>query len=439
MLDFRRYREMDGAAALADHLAGLPDPAPGRQAVRIGFSHLTSAFRRGHHLRLALSVFQPLVENREGGLFPLPDGDLVIAATGLSDAQWSRALLRLESWLHEAEIVAPEDLILWVDLAETDRTEAARLLGAAPTAADPDDAPPVAPADGTTATPPRGQEATPPRGEETIRHRAPETVAVEAGATDGPQDGATGAPQDGASNRPRPLDATGLNRLLDRLPELDPLSVLARRPVCAVTGGAPPQLAFLWVGTDLAAAAAALDPTVSIDGAGWLARAFADRADERLLTALTAHPPARPAALSLGLSVLLGDAFEAFDSALAAAGAPRPVLVVPKADIFADTAAWFAARDLLRGQGYKLAIGGLTRTALPLVDRRALGADLLFLAADSGLEETDPEDASRLADAVREAGTARVVLTGVDRPRLRDAGSAIGIALMAGRAIRPSG
>lgn len=414
MLDFRRYREMDGPAALAAYLAGLPTPAPGRRAVRIALSRLAAAFRRGHHQRLALSVFQPLVENREGGLFPLPDGDLVVAAAGLSDGQWSRALLRLESWLHEAEVADPDSLIHWVDLESMPAAEAARLLGA--------ETPAQAPY-------PEGEPDTQP---DAIDERPERSV---------PRDPDGEADRKGhgeAADRPT-LDPPGLNRLLDRLDALDPLSVLARRPVCAVTGDAPPHPAFLWIGVDLSAAARRLDPEISIDGAGWLARAFADRTDEKLLASLAGHPPKRPAALSLGLSALLGDAFERFDAALADAGAVRPVLVVPKADIFADTAAWFAARDLLRRQGYKLAIGGLTRFALPLVDRDALGADLLFLAADSGLIDPDPAAAAPLADAIRRAGTARVVLTGVDRDPLRQAGSALGIALMCGKAIRPAG
>lgn len=385
MLDIRRYRSLDGDAALSAYLSGLPNTAPGRMAVRLSLSRLSTSFRRNHHLRMALAVFEPLLENREGGLFPLASGDLVIAAAGLSDSQWSRALLRLEGWLQEAELDGREgDLVTWYDLDSADRSAL--------------------------------KDGTPPDGFV--------------------QDTAPTEPEPDTPVRPSlPLDATVLGRLLDRLPELDPLTVLRRQPVCAVTRGHEPKTAFVWVRVDPTAAAEALEPGTDLSSNRWLARSFTDQLEDRLLEALTGKPPTRPAALSLGLKAVLSERFAAFDAALG--DLPRPVLILPKLDVFADTAGWLTACDLARAAGYRLSIGGLTREALPLVDRAALGADLLWLAADSGLGATDATETDRLATAITKAGTARVILTGVDRPSLRKAGHALGISLMVGDAIRP--
>ena len=87
--------QMNQEAALFDYVARLQKHKSGRRAVHIRLSNLRPYNRRDHHLRIATSSFDRLVDDFEGGIFRLFNDDLVVICNGATIADMDEVILHL--------------------------------------------------------------------------------------------------------------------------------------------------------------------------------------------------------------------------------------------------------------------------------------------------------------------------------------------------------
>ena len=104
-------------------------------------------------------------------------------------------------------------------------------------------------------------------------------------------------------------------------------------------------------------------------------------------------------------------------------------------DIFADVSEFFFARDYLSEKGYRLCVDGVTHHSLPLVDRKALGTDLVKVLWSPAFIDESPDEGKRekVQQAIDRCGKSRVVLARCDSPEAVRFGHQLGITMFQGR------
>jgi hypothetical protein len=106
------------------------------------------------------------------------------------------------------------------------------------------------------------------------------------------------------------------------------------------------------------------------------------------------------------------------------------VLELQLIDIYSDVANYMFAQDFVRERGYRICVCGVTHQSLPLIDRQALGADLIKLAWLPELSDgTSDETRSALAKQVERAGSSRVLLARCDAPAAIQLGQSMGVSM----------
>jgi hypothetical protein len=110
------------------------------------------------------------------------------------------------------------------------------------------------------------------------------------------------------------------------------------------------------------------------------------------------------------------------------------VIELQIADVFADMAAFLMAKDTAQKLGYRVCLDGVTDLSFAHIDRQKLGFDLIKLIwnADSETDIGSPNNRA-LADAIRQCGNNRVILTRCDNKQAVQYGQALGLALFQGR------
>ena len=137
--------------------------------------------------------------------------------------------------------------------------------------------------------------------------------------------------------------------------------------------------------------------------------------------------------MNLNVGTLLSRKFAEFDTSLRTGGRGTIVIELQLIDIYSDVANYMFARDFVREHGYRLCIDGVTHQSLPLVDRQALGADLVKLAwlpeLSDGVSDKTRENLNKQVERV---GPSRVILARCDAPNAI-LGQSMGISMYQGR------
>jgi c-di-GMP-related signal transduction protein len=141
-----------------------------------------------------------------------------------------------------------------------------------------------------------------------------------------------------------------------------------------------------------------------------------------------------PISLNLNIPTLLSSRFSEFDAAIKPSSKVSVVIELQIADVFADMAAFLLAKDTVQKLGYRVCLDGVSELSLPQIDRTRLGFDLIKLIwnSDSEQDATSPKNL-KLAEAVRQCGNNRVILTRCDTKQAVEYGQALGITLFQGR------
>jgi hypothetical protein len=217
---------------------------------------------------------------------------------------------------------------------------------------------------------------------------------------------------------PKPLDATSLALLLERLGMID-ASPFVRRQSAISLGGPQGQAQgqaevifqeFFISLTDLQRAVA---PDLNLQSNRWIFQHLSTTLDQRLLAAMrTLQLAAMPPSLHVNLTLpsLADPSFAAFE-----AGRDQRITLGVELrilDVLADSRAFFATRENLRAKNIRLVIDGLDESTLRFMDVGRTGADLYKL--DWNPELAQPTRGEGLMNALKEIDPSRLLLARCD-------------------------
>ncbi len=382
--------------ALLDYARRLDKFRAGRRAVLVHLSRLRPYNRRRHHLRIAVSAFEPLVQVQDGALFQLFNDDMVYVSEKASVAELDECVLRLRYLFSEDPLLtgreAPgQEFCTWYDLEN--------------------DYPAFV----------------------TLAEQIAEARAQADAAEQSRRRAAQGRPHEAP---PVPLDPPHLAAIIKAIAQADLSSVLRRQPVCAVAGDDRPEPVFHELYISVEDLRQKLLPSHDILSNRWLFQDLTRHLDGRMLAMLARNEDRRldqAFSINLNIETVLSPEFIAFDKALNSEAQRIIVIELQLLDVFGDIGSFIFARDFLRGRGYKICLDGTTHVSLPFVDRQRLGFDLIKLQWSSDLaDQTTGARGDSLREAIALQSSERVVLSRSDSETPLEVGRALGITLFQG-------
>jgi EAL domain-containing protein (putative c-di-GMP-specific phosphodiesterase class I) len=234
------------------------------------------------------------------------------------------------------------------------------------------------------------------------------------------------------------LEPKSLANVLERLADTDLTAYINRQAVCAIGQGSSVQPMFHECYVALQSLQAALCPTISLSSDRWLFQYLTRILDQRILALALANLSRfveNPISLNLHIETLLSEQFLAFDQQMTENGLSRGKILIElqRIDIFSDFGAFSFARDFLLERGYSICIDGMTHLSLRFIDRSQLKVDFIKMLWTPELQASmPPARLNQMAELVRRAGKARIILTRCDNDAALAFGRAIGISLFQG-------
>ncbi|MGE0256434.1 MAG: hypothetical protein AB7N54_06690 [Alphaproteobacteria bacterium] len=406
----RGQAPMRPEAQLCDYVEQLRLHRKDRRAVHIHLSALQRDHRKGHHIRMAADTFNHVVKLFEGAIFVLSNDDIIVFANGARIRDIDEAVLKVRYLFSEDPLAHDED-------DEQEEAEPGRFCTWYDVTTQYDEL-------CTLAAELRRVAELPPA----------ERAAIEAEAAARVADRRAGAD---ARARPHgPLTLAELVNIEEAIATLDLAPMMRRQPVCAITRGAAPQHVLDEVFVAIDELERVVTPRRPLTSDKWLFRRFTHTLDRRmmvLITRIEGYTPPKFFSLNLNVSTLLSPEFVAFDNALRSGARGTIMIELSLVDVFSDMAAYAFARDFVRDRGYKVCIDGLSCFTAGFVDRERLGADMMKVAwTKDMLEDVSGQRRATLADTVRRAGPARVILCHCDGGDAIEVGRGVGISLFQG-------
>lgn len=378
--------------ALLEYLERLGKSAAGRHALHVKFSRLRTQNRHPQRLHIAALAFEPLINNYEGHLFRLHNGDFVIVCTGASEKAMTDAAERVAS-LFEGDPGAKTDpnpdTSFWqhFDLANAH----ARMLAL-------------------------GQE---------LLELAKNSVQAQNTAGQAAK----------ADIDQRPLDPGVLGKIQSAIAQADLTNVIRRQAVCAVLPGMPPQPVFTEVFTSMAVLRDALTPDIDIAGNPWLFRDLTAHLDRRVISFLGHKDDSslsKAFSINLNVASLTSQEFLAFDQALSSEARETVVIELQLIDVLADIDIFQFARNFLRERKYRFCLDGLTHQTLPFINCPRLGVDLVKIIWNSDLHALAVAKDPELMAAVKAIDPKRIILIRCDDKTALETGKLLGSSLYQG-------
>ena len=383
---------------LLSYLQRLERHRAGRRAVHIHLSNLRDHNRKSHHIRIAGNTFEDMVRRFEGQMFALNNGDLIFICSGASVEEMDDAVNRLRYLFAEdplAMLEVADNFSTWYNL----ETHYQELL--------------------TIAELLYNNEQ---KRQERLRARSAQWGESGSGDT-------------------RPAITPGqLHRLEEFLKSADLSSFMRRQQVCAISAATKPKRILKEIYISINELAETVLPEASLLANRWLFQHLTTTLDRRVLKLLSRAEDSdlhSSFSMNLNVSTLLSPEFLQFDSELRMGGRGTIVIELQLVDIYADVTEFFFARDFLAEKGYRLCVDGITHHSLPLVDRAALGTDLVKIYWTAAFIDESPDDSRRekFRAAVERCGKSRVILARCDSPDAIRFGQEMGITMFQGRFI----
>jgi hypothetical protein len=361
-----------------------------RQACIVHLSRLPGTLQRPHHLRMARTAIEPLVQADRARLFELPNHDLVVI--------WRDATEKAVTASREGviQLLPPGD-------PTRPRQDLAAALAEEPIPAQSD----------------LWEHLSLPRDAGRLLILAEDLLAQS-------------ERQPSVQTAP-PLDPVSLLELEALLVQADVARFARRKQICVRTVDGSFRLRWEKRYLSIAELGASLAPERSLTAEPWLFRRLTRSLDSRMLALLAAPDELHGAgAFSLNLNVasILAPDFLRFDDALPANLRGHVILNLLPTDVLADSSAFMFARDFALSRGYPLLLRDVSLAFLQVFPLSRTGADFIELTWTPALV---PEDLSRM---VHDVG--RVVLSRADTPQAVTWGHVNGISLFQGRSIVPS-
>lgn len=233
------------------------------------------------------------------------------------------------------------------------------------------------------------------------------------------------------------LNAAHLANIERDLSNADLSKVMRRQPICAAVPDTMVRRVFDEYYINIGHLKKMLRTDVNLAGNRWLFNYLTQILDGRMLSMLERNPARyldNPISLNLNILTLLSDEFTRFDASIKPAVKFSIVIEIQLADVFADMAAFLTAKSHVQKLGYRVCLDGVTDLSFTQIDRKKLGFDLIKLQwnADIHSDVTSPANVE-LANAIKNCGANRVILTRCDNRAAIDYGQAMGISLFQGR------
>lgn len=393
----QRESSSSKAYLLLDYIQRLERHREGRRAVHIHLSKLKPQNRREHHLRIAENTFDELTKQFDGQVFAMQNGDIVFVCRDATIADMDDAVQRLRT------LFGDDPLAQSIDAGTEDLFCTYYNLEAQYT-------PMLEVAEGLY-------------NDEQRRLKRLKLAAEQSGDAD--------------SGEQSPLSPQQLGKLVEFLGSADLSSVMRRQSICAVAGTDLPRPVFKELFISIAELAQQVLPDVNLAANRWLFQHLTETLDLRVLKLLTqADDRDLHSSFSVNLNVgtLLSREFNEFDTSLRTGGRGTIVIELQLIDIYGDVANYMFARDFVRERGYRICVDGVTHQSLPLIDRHALGADLVKLAWLPELSDgVSDETRDGIAKQVERVGPSRVILARCDAPAAIRLGQSMGVSMYQGR------
>lgn len=387
----------EGESLLLDYLQKLERHRKGRRAVLIRLSNLLVNNRRDHHIRIALSAFEPLVKALKGQVFALSNADLVFVFKDSAADEVEALIVKIrfmfgdDPALIDDGVGAKPAFFIWYQL---DRDYDGLLQTAQQFADD--------------AERRRSQDFS-----SKFTAQAKKTV-----------------------NRGEALTAAMLAKLEEALTGADLANMMRRQAVCAIVGSTTPQPLFHELFISIADLRQTLLPNVNLASSPWLFQQLTETLDRRLLAQLNKHDDrtvAGDVSINLNIQTLLSPEFLVFDDNIKSNMRGTMVLELQKVDIFADLGSFLFARDFAHDRGYRICIDGANLESLPFVDRVRLGIDMVKMIWDPVMLPGVLPNGMPMEDYVQHCGPSRTILCRCDSQEAVDFGQSMGITLFQGR------
>ena len=381
---------------LLSYLQRLEKYRAGRRAIHIHLSNLRDHNRKIHHIRIAGNTFEDLVRRFEGQMFTMNNGDLIFICTGASVEEMDDAVNRLRFLFAEdplAMLDVADHFSTWYNLETQyhDLLTIAELLYR-------DDQ----------------------KRLERLRGRS-----------------AQWGENNNSDARPA-ITPAQLHRLEEFLKSADLSSFMRRQQVCAISADAKPKRILKEIYISIDELAETVLPEVNLSSNRWLFQHLTTTLDKRVLKLLARAEDSdltSSFSMNLNVSTLVSPDFLQFDSELRMGGRGTIVIELQLVDIYADVTEYLFARDFLAEKGYRICVDGITHHSLPLVDRAALGTDLVKIYWTPAFIDESPDGSrqEKFQEAVDKCGKARVILARCDSADAIRFGAEMGITMFQGR------
>lgn len=235
----------------------------------------------------------------------------------------------------------------------------------------------------------------------------------------------------------RAFTAGNLAAIEADMKDVDLSSTIRRQPICAALPETPVRTVFDEMYININHLRQSMGIEVDLLSNRWLFKYLTQILDERMLDAIQRNPIrylSTPISLNLNIPTLLSSRFAEFDAAIKPSSKVSIVVELQIADVFTDMSAFLLAKDTVQKLGYRVCLDGVSELSLPQIDRQRLGFDLVKLIWNSD-SERDIKTAKnqKLAEAIRQCGNNRVILTRCDNKQAVEYGQALGITLFQGR------
>lgn len=230
------------------------------------------------------------------------------------------------------------------------------------------------------------------------------------------------------------IDPKTLGAVLERMAQADISRLIRRQAAVDMSDRNAAKVEFHEFYVSIADLQRAVAPQTNLLGDRWLFQHLTQTLDQRMLAMiarlnLQKMPPG--ISLNLNLSTVHSPGFRGFMRWLG--DRARLVVEVQVHDIMADLERYFEARDILRAQGHRILIDGVTLLTLRLMDITEYDADLIKIHWSPDLAEAEP--AAEIAQAFAGIGWERGILGRCDTETAVHWGIGQGFTFLQGRYI----
>ncbi len=361
-----------------------------------------------------IETFETVVEKSKGGIFSLPNDDIVVFYNKNFDDEILACLVKIRFMFYDDPLIR--------DAEELEQTGFVRFYDLAFDAGK-------------------------------FRERLKDSMNISGakGANDGKSGGTVAKKENFAASQTsvfnsvvnakklrKELTPDVLAKMQKILSVADFSSFIRRQAICAVIGKAPPQRIFEEVYVSIPDLRDMLLPDVDLTSNPWLFLSLSETLDKRVLEIVNRHDDGSLAgnfSININVSTLLSDDFLEFDDNVNASMRSSIILELQLVDIFSDIKAFMLAKTFAQARGYKVCIDGITVDKLKFLNRKNLDCDLLKIIWHPSFMDVIQED-KHFMDYVNKAERAKLILCRIDDAQAIEVGNSMGINLYQGRYIQ---